>query len=64
MPNYDYVCDTCGYEEEINQPMSDPPLEYYCPKCGEPIRRKIGTGAVVIFNGTGFYENDYKNKKP
>ena len=59
MPNYDYVCDTCEYEEEISQPMSEEPLDYFCPECGQPLRRKIGKGARVVFNGSGFHCNDY-----
>jgi len=32
-----------------------------CPECKEDtLRRKIGTGAGIIFKGSGFYETDYK----
>jgi predicted nucleic acid-binding Zn ribbon protein len=31
-----------------------------CPKCGKSsLKRLIGTGAAVIFKGTGFYQTDY-----
>jgi len=34
-----------------------------CPKCGKStLKRKIGTGAGIIFKGSGFYETDYKRK--
>jgi predicted nucleic acid-binding Zn ribbon protein len=31
-----------------------------CPECGGDMRRLLGTGAGVIFKGSGFYETDYK----
>ncbi|MCF7934282.1 MAG: zinc ribbon domain-containing protein, partial [Spirochaetia bacterium] len=54
MPTYDYRCETCGYEFEHFQMMSEEPLSD-CPKCGSPVRRLIGGGIGVIFKGSGFY---------
>jgi len=35
-----------------------------CPECEkDALRRKIGTGAGIIFKGSGFYETDYKKKQ-
>lgn len=60
MPNYDYVCTACKAEFEFFQSMNDDPLTQ-CPACEEPsLKRKIGTGAGIIFKGSGFYETDYK----
>ncbi len=60
MPNYDYVCTACGDDFEFFQSMNDNPLTQ-CPTCEEPsLKRKIGTGAGIIFKGSGFYETDYK----
>lgn len=60
MPNYDYLCEKCGHEEEIFQNMSAEPVAK-CPKCGSKrFKRLIGTGAGIIFKGSGFYETDYK----
>ena len=40
--------------------MKDDPLTN-CPHCDEPaLRRLIGTGAGIIFKGSGFYETDYR----
>ena len=63
MPTYDYVCDHCGHAFELFQSMKESPIQE-CPHChvnGE-VRRLIGTGAGIIFKGTGFYETDYKRK--
>ncbi len=60
MPTYDYVCDACGHGFEHFQSMSDPHLKQ-CPKCSKKkLRRLIGTGAGLIFKGSGFYITDYK----
>jgi len=41
--------------------MSAPPLKD-CPACGKPgLKRKIGTGAGLIFKGSGFYSTDYRS---
>jgi len=62
MPTYDYRCEECGYEFEKFQSMTEPPVKK-CPKCGGKVQKLIGTGAGVIFKGSGFYETDYKRKK-
>ncbi len=59
MPTYEYKCDSCGYVFEEFQSMTDQPLKT-CPQCGEKIHRLIGTGAGLIFKGSGFYLTDYK----
>jgi len=33
-----------------------------CPECGGSSRRLLGSGAGLIFKGSGFYETDYKKK--
>ena len=59
MPTYEYVCTSCGHEFEKFQNMTEAHLTK-CPKCRkEALKRKIGTGAGIIFKGAGFYCNDY-----
>ncbi len=61
MPTYDYKCDGCGHTFEEFQYFSEEPLKV-CPKCGtDKLRRLFGTGAAVIFKGSGFYETDYRS---
>ena len=60
MPTYDYECGGCGHAFEHFQSMSSRRLRK-CPDCGEKkLERLFGTGAGVIFKGSGFYETDYK----
>jgi putative FmdB family regulatory protein len=60
MPTYDYRCKSCGHEFEELQSMTENALTV-CPKCAEPtLRRAMGSGAGVIFKGSGFYLTDYR----
>ena len=62
MPTYEYACEKCGNHFEIFQSMKDDPLKT-CPKCKKPaLKRLLGTGAGLIFKGSGFYITDYKKK--
>jgi putative FmdB family regulatory protein len=61
MPTYDYKCKACGHTLEIFQSMKDAPKRK-CPNCGKnALERLIGTGAAVIFKGSGFYQTDYRS---
>lgn len=61
MPTYDYECDACGHEFELFQQMSES-VKKKCPECGKlKLRRLFGTGAAVVFKGSGFYETDYRS---
>lgn len=62
MPTYDYRCDACEHLFEEFQLFSEKPLKK-CPKCGKnKLQRLIGTGAAVIFKGSGFYQTDYRSE--
>ena len=62
MPTYDYECDDCGHAFEQFQSMSDP-VKRKCPECGKlKLRRLFGTGAAVVFKGSGFYQTDYRSE--
>ncbi|MEA3305766.1 MAG: FmdB family zinc ribbon protein [Candidatus Omnitrophota bacterium] len=63
MPTYEYECVKCGNRFECFQSMKDEPLAM-CRVCSSPLKRLIGSGAGIIFKGSGFYATDYKAKKP
>ncbi|MFL6515331.1 MAG: FmdB family zinc ribbon protein [Chthoniobacterales bacterium] len=68
MPTYDYSCQKCGKTFEAFQSMRDEPFRE-CPKdlCRMKkwghgkVKRLLGTGAGVIFKGSGFYSTDYRS---
>lgn len=61
MPTYEYECRKCGHHFEKFQSISASPVKK-CPRCRGAVKRLIGSGAGIIFKGTGFYETDYKRK--
>lgn len=62
MPTYDYRCKACGHAWELFQSMTAKP-ERACPACGKKTaERLIGTGAAVMFKGSGFYQTDYRSE--
>ena len=61
MPTYDYLCESCGAKLEMFQSMTESPKRK-CPECGKnKLKRQIGTGAAILFKGSGFYETDYRS---
>jgi putative FmdB family regulatory protein len=62
MPTYEYQCDACNHNFDELQSFSDKPLKK-CPKCKKSkLRRVFGTGAAVLFKGSGFYQTDYRSE--
>ena len=68
MPTYEYSCEKCGRNFDAFQSMRDKPFRE-CPKelCRLPkwghgkVKRLLGTGAGLIFKGSGFYTTDYRS---
>lgn len=69
MPTYDYHCEKCRQSFELFQSMKDAALTT-CPKqaCRQKtwgkgrVKRQMGTGAGLIFKGSGFYITDYRSE--
>ena len=61
MPTYDYECQSCGEVFEKFHSMTSRP-RVKCPECGGRSKKMIGSGAGIIFKGSGFYETDYRRK--
>jgi putative FmdB family regulatory protein len=61
MPTYAYRCEACGHEFEEFQSITAKPIRK-CPQCAKQrVRRLLGTGAGIIFKGSGFYQTDYRS---
>lgn len=69
MPTYEYHCLKCDHSFDAVQSMKDPHFET-CPEalcCIKPwgkgkVVRQLGTGAGLIFKGSGFYITDYRSE--
>ena len=62
MPTYDYQCDGCDHAFELFQGINEP-KKRKCPSCGKlKLRRLMGTGAAIVFKGSGFYQTDYRSE--
>ena len=59
MPTYEYECQKCGHHYELYQSIKDAPKKI-CLKCRGRVKRLLGTGAGLIFKGSGFYTTDYR----
>jgi len=59
MPIYEYRCDSCGFQKEHLQKMSDAPLSD-CPDCGQASYVKLVSAAGFQLKGTGWYATDFK----
>ena len=69
MPTYEYACSKCGKTFEVFQSMKDAAFKT-CPEAqcqvtpwghGD-VKRLLGTGAGLIFKGSGFYITDYRSE--
>ena len=63
MPIYEYRCDQCGHQFEVLQKISDAPVKN-CPKCNSNNPRRLVSAVAFKLKGTGWYETDFKTKKP
>jgi len=59
MPIYEYRCDSCGFQKEHLQKMSDDPLTV-CPSCNTNSYQKLLSAAGFQLKGTGWYATDFK----
>ncbi len=59
MPIYEYRCDSCGFEQEHLQKLSDPVLTT-CPHCHADAYIKKISAAGFKLKGSGWYATDFK----
>ena len=59
MPIYEYQCQSCHYDFEKLQKMSDEPLTK-CPECHQDSLKKKISAAGFRLSGGGWYETDFK----
>lgn len=60
MAIYDYRCEKCKREFEIEQKITESPKKK-CPKCGGKVTRLISNTSFIL-KGSGWYLTDYARK--
>ncbi len=63
MPIYEYECSSCGHRMDKFQKINDEPL-IQCPECETENLAKLVSAAAFKLKGSGWYETDFKDKKP
>jgi putative FmdB family regulatory protein len=61
MPTYEYRCDACEREFEVEKRMSDP-VEAPCPACDSDQTHRLISHSSFVLKGTGWYVTDYARK--
>lgn len=62
MPIYEYACQSCGFEKDVLQKLSDAPLTI-CPECSKATFSKQISAPGFRLSGGGWYETDFKTGK-
>jgi putative FmdB family regulatory protein len=63
MALYDYYCEKCNLNIEINKKISDDSIEY-CSSCNLEMKRLISKANFVLAEGNvGWYKDGYSSKK-
>lgn len=61
MPTYEYRCDACEDEFEVEKRMSDP-VQAPCPSCGSARTHRLISHSSFVLKGSGWYVTDYARK--
>ena len=61
MPTYEYLCDACAHQFEVEQRITDEAIKT-CPKCGEPKVHRLLFPSGFILKGGGWYADLYASK--
>ena len=63
MPTYEYRCNACKREFEVQQRMVDDDL-VHCDVCGKDALEKLISPTAFQFKGGGWYKDLYSSAKP
>ncbi len=58
MPTYEYGCQSCGHQWELEQRISESAIKK-CPECGKPKAQRLISGGNFILKGSGWYADLY-----
>ena len=58
MPTYEYQCETCGFEFEREQRITEDPIKT-CPECKSRKAKRLLSAPGFILKGGGWYADGY-----
>ena len=62
MPIYEYACERCNAEFEVEQRITDDPLKR-CPRCRSPKVKRLISQTSFVLKGSGWYSDLYSSRK-
>ena len=62
MPVYEYLCDKCEREFEVEQRITEDPLRS-CPHCRSRKLRRLISQTSFVLKGSGWYSDLYSSSK-
>ena len=60
MPIYEYACDKCSHEFEVEQRITDDPMKT-CPECRSRKVRRLISQTSFVLKGSGWYSDLYSS---
>lgn len=61
MPTYEYACEGCGNNWEVEQRITEAALTE-CPSCKAPKAQRLISGSRFLLKGGGWYADGYGSK--
>ena len=62
MPIYEYACDKCSHEFEVEQRITDDPVKS-CPECRSRKVKRLISQTSFVLKGGGWYSDLYSSSK-
>jgi len=62
MPIYEYACDKCSHEFEVEQRITEDPVKT-CPECRSRKVRRLISQTSFVLKGGGWYSDLYSSSK-
>jgi putative FmdB family regulatory protein len=60
MPTYEYKCESCNQQLEVEQSIKDDPLET-CPHCHSASLKKLISRSSFVLKGSGWAADNYSS---